>query len=180
MIRIALALMVAVTPQVALAGHCVQNVVQQPQALVRSYYVQQQPVYLQQVQPYAYFSTGAAIQEQAMTERITAGVIKALDRRLGQAVVTPPMPAPEHPGVAILAKRCSGCHKQGAKSVTDNGAPVMFDANMQFTGTRDDAMKSLVLARRGAMPPPPAPQFTEDDYLYVKNYFDSRWKEPTK
>lgn len=180
MIRVLLAICIAFAPHAAFAippTHCGvgrQSIVQHHQVQAVQAYVQYgNAVQLQQVYPYAYYSVGAAIQEEAIAERIAKAVQKKL-----QAVAPPaPAPAPEHPGAIIAAQRCSGCHKSGVKAVTDNGAPVLFDASARWAGTRDASLKAISATKLGAMPPSPGKPLNDDDFVTFRTYLESIYKD---
>lgn len=195
MIRVVLAATIAIAPQVAFSANCGQfvqrQVVRQQHRVVQQQavaHVQQlghanqhlQQYYLQQIAPVQYYSVGAAIQEQAVAERIAKLVEQKLAKQFRQLQDLPghsqPAPQPEHPGATVLAERCANCHKPGAKAVTDDAAPTMFDAAGNWTGTTDQASKAITLSKRGAMPPAPGKSLDDDDFLSLRAFLESRSK----
>lgn len=140
--------------------------VQQQQIYTAPLYPQQQ-VFLKQVQPYAYYNVGDEVRTEAIVERVA----RLLEQRL-QAKLKAGEQSTVHPGAAIMAAKCASCHREGAKAVADKAAPVLFDASQKWIGTRDQAVTSQSLAKRGAMPPQPAKQLDDDEFLAVKSYLD--------
>lgn len=189
MIRVLLALSIAFAPHAAFAippQHCGvrQNVVQYQQAqAVQTYVHNGQYLQLQQVYPYAFYSVGAAIQEEAVAARIAKLVEKKLQ---AAAMANQPGPAPApayvHPGATLATQRCSGCHKAGAKAVADDGAPILFDPAGKWIGTRDQASAAVTAMRLGSMPPVKSGKELEtEEFITVQAYLNTLWpKEPIK
>lgn len=144
----------------AVAGHCRQNVV------VHQQYVAP-VVALQVVQPYAYWSVGAAVQEEAVAERIARLVTKKLELRMPQAAA----PVAEKPlGLSVLQSNCARCHKPDSKAVVEGKGPALFDALGNLTASQEQVGSISTSIRQGIMPPAPAEPLSDDDYLAVKQY----------
>lgn len=140
--------------------------VYQQQVYAQPLYPQQQ-VILKQVQPYAYFNVGDEVRTEAIVERVA----RLLEQRL-QAKLKAGEPSTVHPGAAVMAAKCASCHREGSKPVADKGAAVLFDASQKWLGTRDQAIAAIALVKRGAMPPDPAKELDDDEFIAVKSYLD--------
>lgn len=158
---------------------CSHNVVAQ-RAVVKQFvhansYVA--PVVLKQVTPYAYYSVGYAIQEQALVERAKRDVraefkqeIATLKELLRQQQGLMPV-QPEVPlGLAVLRRSCVKCHTPESKPVIASGAPILFDADGNLTATPEQIGSIRTAVKQGIMPPAPAEPLSDDDYLAVKTY----------
>lgn len=136
-------------------------------------------VQLQQINPYVYpyavYSVGQGIREEATSEAIFARVLQKLEARLDKMAPAAQNQQPQawHPGATLLAQRCASCHKQGSKAVADDGAPVLFTVENKWQAGRDASLKAVTLAKRGGMPPQPATQLTVEEFLAVKGYFEA-------
>lgn len=152
--------------QVAVVQQQVVPYVQQQQVYAQPLYAGQQ-VFLKQVQPYAYYNVGDEVRTEAIVERVA----RLLEQRL-QAKLKAGEQATVHPGAALMASKCASCHKEGAKAVADKGSPVLFDASQKWLGTRDQAIAAISLVKRGAMPPDPAKELDDDEFIAVKSYLE--------
>lgn len=187
--RVLLSALVLLTPfHVLLAAVCGnQRIVHQQHAVVQNQqvYAQQQqyvvrPVVFQQVNPYAYYSAGAFLQEESVSNRLATQVEAMVQERLKEALQKPNLPAPagaNQPqtslGLQTLQQKCAKCHIDRSKQVMDNDAPALFDERNQWVGTPGQAASSKALAKRGAMPPPPGEPLTDDEYLAVAQWLDT-------
>ena len=163
--------------------HCGQAVVVQrqqsyytvPQQQYATQYVQKYVV-LNQVNPYAYYSASALLEEEAVSNRLAAQVEALVQQRLDAALKAQVKhgqnATPVAPGLALMQNKCAKCHTEGSKKVVDEGAVAMFNAAGEWIGTAGMASASKTLAKRGAMPPPPADQLTDDEYLAIANWLD--------
>lgn len=153
-------------------GH-VQNVVVKKQVVATHAvnYGGYGAVVLNQVTPYAYYSVGQSVQEEALAERISRLVAKKLEAK---AMLKNPQP--ESPlGLTVLQK-CVGCHRPDSKSVVTSGAPALFDAQGNLTATPMQLGSMLTAARNGLMPPPPAEPLDDDSFLALKQYLSASSK----
>lgn len=126
---------------------------------------------LQQVTPVAYYSVGAALQEDALAERIA----RLVDKKLA-AKAALRNPAPEAPlGLTVLQK-CVSCHKPESKPVVAAGAPILFDSQGNLTADQQQIGSMLTAARNGLMPPQPAEPLDDDSFLALKQYLSGQSK----
>lgn len=144
----------------AVAGHCRQNVVVHQQYAA--------PVVLQQVAPYAYWQVGAAVQEEAVAERIARLVTKKLELRAAQVASQPVAEKPL--GLTVLQANCMKCHKPDSKAVVEKSAPALFDALGNLTASQEQVGSILTTVRQGVMPPQPAEPLSDDDFTAIRSY----------
>jgi mono/diheme cytochrome c family protein len=144
----------------AVAGHCRQNVVVHQQYAA--------PVVLQQVAPYAYWSVGSAVQEEAFAERMR----RIIKQELAAQLKTQQAPAaPEKPlGLTVLQTNCAKCHKPDSKAVVEKTAPALFDALGNLTASQEQVGSILTTVRQGIMPPQPAEPLSDDDFTAIRAY----------
>lgn len=123
-----------------------------------------------------YWSVGAALQEQAITERIVAKALARLDAKLDAASERvdrrPDNPYRESPGLKVAQAKCATCHSEGSKDVTEGGAPKLFTGLGEWIGTAAQAERAIEAARLGQMPPKDRdkPMLEDDEYLALKEY----------
>ncbi len=128
----------------------------------------QNQVYLNQIAPHQYYGVGLEVQLDAIAEKISKKIEAQLQAKLKMGQQGPAV----HPGAAIMAAKCANCHREGSKPVADKGAPVLFDASQKWLGTRDQAIAAISLVKRGAMPPEPAKELEDDEFIAIKSYLD--------
>lgn len=111
------------------------------------------PVLLQQVYPAYYYSAGAAIQEEALLNRLKDKL--KLEQRSHEFKTS------------VGFTKCASCHKPGTKAVAEDLAPVFFDLEGKLTANEKQVAKMLTAAKLGSMPP--AKELTDDEYLKLKS-----------
>lgn len=200
MIRVMLAVVMAVAPQMAYAGcnqavcapRVVQRVVHAPavvkhavvqqavvaQAVVANAYDYNQAVLLNQVNPAQYYTVGAYVQEEAIAKRLTDRIERLVEKRLNEALqarekTEQASGRTEHPGLELARKTCASCHRDGSMKVTDKGAPKLFDALDNWIGTPAQNEKAVLSVEQGRMPPAPQQVLTDRDFVVFKDYLES-------
>lgn len=123
-------------------------------------------VVLQQVAPAQYYTVGAAVQEEALAERISRLVAKKLEAKGALRMHQPESPL----GLSVLQAKCAKCHTPDSKPVITAGAPALFDAAGNFVATQQEIGSLVTAVRNGLMPPPPAEPLSDDDFLAIKSF----------
>lgn len=130
-------------------------------------------VVLKQVaQPYAYYSVGQSVIEDAQAERIARLVAKKLEAKGALRTLQPEAPL----GLTILQQKCAKCHSPDSKPVVAAGAPSFFDAQGNFAASPQQMGSIGTAIKNGLMPPQPAEPLSDDDYLAVKQYLSGAAK----
>lgn len=150
-----IAIIASVLPWPLTAGVCrVQRVVTPVYSYQYSY---AQPVVLKQVYPNYYYSVGTDLQLDALAERLSARIeAKLIERQRAHE--------PQE-RQSIVTASCAKCHSPGSKAVKEAEAPVFFDAAGNLTATAEQRASMKTAAKFGAMPPPPAKEMSDDDYI---------------
>ena len=144
-----------------------QRVVVKQNVIAHNYATAYVPTVLTQVAtPYAYWSVGASVQEEALAERIARLVDKKLAAKAAQRIPQAELPI----GLTVLTQKCAGCHKPDSKPVVSAGAPILFDATGNLEVSPQQIGSILTAVKNGIMPPPPAEPLDDDSYLAVKQY----------
>lgn len=147
-----------------------QRVVVKQNVIAHNYATAYVPTVLTQVAtPYAYWSVGASVQEEALAERVARLVAKKLQL---QAARSQPAEAPL--GLTVLTQKCAKCHSPDSKPVVSAGVPAFFDASGAFVATPQQIGGITVAARNGLMPPPPAEPLSDDDFLAIKAFVNGK------
>jgi hypothetical protein len=145
----------------AYAGHCRVQTITSPVYTYQAVSTYAEPVYLQQVMPNYYYSVGTDLQLDAIAERLAERIeAKIIARQEARVPRT------------ILAQSCAKCHSPGSKQVGELRAPVFFDDAGVLIATAEQRASMKTAARLGAMPPPPAEELSDDDYLQLKSEID--------
>jgi mono/diheme cytochrome c family protein len=126
--------------------------------------------------PPQYWSVGAGLQEEAITERIVSKALARLDAKLDAASERIDRRGDdrfsEHPGLKVAQVKCAMCHSEGSKDVTEGGAPKLFTGLGEWLGNAAQAEKAIEAARSGQMPPKDRDKamLDDDEYLALKQY----------
>ena len=143
-----------VLPWQLFAGVCAQRVVK--------HVTYAQPVAYQQVayqaayvSPYSY-AIGSDLVLEALAEKLAQRIEQKLVERQKQA-------APQ----SIVAEKCAKCHSPQSRAVSE-GAPPFFDQLGQLTATPEQRASMATASKLGAMPPPPAQELTDDEYIELR------------
>lgn len=163
-------MILALSASPAYAAQCSVANVQKQQVVFQQAYASNlgygQAIVLKQVAPYAYYSVGASIQEEAVAERIARLVTKKLEAKAMKAAATPEAPL----GLQILQNSCAKCHMPDSKAVVGQGSPVLFDENKALTASPEQIGSIKTVVKNGIMPPQPAEPLDDDSYLAIKQY----------
>lgn len=124
-----------------------------------------------------YYSVGAQIHEEAVTERIARKVQQLVEQRLDAALsaIQQPSSGFEHPGAKLAAQKCATCHVKGSKATTreENPATVLFAGTGDFVGTPAQAAAAIDASQSGRMPPPSAgKELSIPDGAVLKEYLE--------
>jgi uncharacterized membrane protein len=149
-----------ILPWQLLAGVCVQRAVVKQRVVSYAY---AQPVYqavaYQQayVSPYSY-AIGSDLVLEALAEKLALRIEQKLVERQREAA----------PPQSIVAEKCAKCHSPQSRAVVEEGVPAFFNELGQLTATPEQRASMATASKLGAMPPPPAKELTDDEYIELR------------
>lgn len=132
----------------------------------------QQAIVLKQINPgYGYYSVGDEVRTDAIVERLARRLEeKMMAGKQSGIKGNEQYAAPA--GAKILAAKCANCHKEGTKSVTEKGSPVLFDAGNNWIASRDNTIKAVSAVKLGSMPPEEGKELSDEDFITIRAFLD--------
>jgi mono/diheme cytochrome c family protein len=106
----------------------------------------------------------------AIAERLSQRLEQKLIERQQRAAL------PDRPA-SIVADKCARCHTPNAKAVKESEAPTFFNELGELVATSEQRASMKTAAKLGAMPPPPAKELSDDDYIELRRELE-RGMEP--